>query len=283
MDNVSWIFGNAQGSRKVGRGAFTLIELLVVISIIALLIGILLPVLGNAREAALTAKCLVNMRTLTQASLNYSVDNDDSLPRASTTAFNGNPGDEAVWFVALDSYLGQLTNTQVTVAGDRRFDEFKQDPVYTQIPTIPTVNSQNLREFNRTIKMNEFINEFDRAGQVPTGDGYTKIYDIPSPSETAFFADGHGTDTTGSMGTTNITEIGRFNVTADRVALRHADNSANVSKADGSASNEKMEILGLWTPDDSNRQVERWFPDYTVFGPIATRNPEQRLIWNFRR
>jgi len=54
------------------KRAFTLVQLLVVIGIIAILVGILLPTLSRAREAANKAACLSNLRQLGTACLEYS-------------------------------------------------------------------------------------------------------------------------------------------------------------------------------------------------------------------
>ncbi len=62
------------------KRGFTLIELLVVISIIALLMGILLPVMGRARLQAKVVAVNAELREIGMALEAYSFDNDDKYP-----------------------------------------------------------------------------------------------------------------------------------------------------------------------------------------------------------
>src|SRR4051794_5851575 len=69
------------------RPAFTLVELLVVIGIIALLVGILLPALNKARQAAATIKCASNLRSVGQGVAQYVSQNKGFIP--ASVVFSG--------------------------------------------------------------------------------------------------------------------------------------------------------------------------------------------------
>lgn len=62
------------------KRGFTLIELLVVVSIIALLVAILLPALGKAREQARIISCQANCQQIGLLTSMYRLDNDDKAP-----------------------------------------------------------------------------------------------------------------------------------------------------------------------------------------------------------
>src|SRR5215510_814826 len=88
-----WMFPTALRRRRSGacfglegmrmhRRAFTLVELLVVIAIITILLAILLPIVGRAREQARRVQCASNLRQITQAWLLYADNNQGLLPAA---------------------------------------------------------------------------------------------------------------------------------------------------------------------------------------------------------
>ena len=97
--------------RRPAAAGFTLVELLVVIGIVALLVAVLLPALGLAREAANTIKCASNLRSIGQGIATYVVEYKGVLPPSNTwknlqvTATDQSPSRPADGSVHWSSFL----------------------------------------------------------------------------------------------------------------------------------------------------------------------------------
>jgi len=81
-------------TRRINQG-FTLIELLVVVSIIALLISILLPAVGETRRQARISLCTSNMKQHGLGAQNFATQNNDTLPCAPNSTAPNTPGNPA--------------------------------------------------------------------------------------------------------------------------------------------------------------------------------------------
>ncbi|HNS80878.1 MAG TPA: type II secretion system protein [Kiritimatiellia bacterium] len=100
--------------------AFTLIELLVVIAIIAVLVALLLPAIGNAKERANRIKCNGNLRSWGQAYVIYLVDSQGVFPTQGSgpgAGWAADPMDPEkssdAWFNVLPQLIGGRTYSQL--------------------------------------------------------------------------------------------------------------------------------------------------------------------------
>ena len=86
----------------IGSRAFTLIELLVVVAIIAVLAGLILPVVGRIQEQSRGTKCTNFLRQLGTAAMLYANDHDLTLP---VTVHQRSAGGKS-WSITLQAYAG---------------------------------------------------------------------------------------------------------------------------------------------------------------------------------
>lgn len=98
-------------SPSVRSRAFTLVELLSVIVIIAILAGLILPLLGRFRAQANAGKCMSNLRQMGVAFRLYAADNRGFLPavskHASADTTKGSINTKGAWQVEISPYFGR--------------------------------------------------------------------------------------------------------------------------------------------------------------------------------
>jgi prepilin-type N-terminal cleavage/methylation domain-containing protein/prepilin-type processing-associated H-X9-DG protein len=164
----------------VENKGFNIIELLIVLVVIAVLAGVVIPVLYAAKHRAQQIVCVNNLRQIFLALEQYTNDNNGWLPRPnnSDTSKDGTKECSAeVWFKAIDRYLMALQppSNRDTISLEERLLQVKQDPIFKTVPL-------SKQDTTRTIKMNQNI--------LPASECQRSIETIGETTRTVLLFDG---------------------------------------------------------------------------------------------
>ena len=166
------------------RRGFTLIELLVVISIIALLMAILIPVVAMAKDLAKTVVCRQNVRSIVTAWYMYADDNDGRLVHADIYTYRD------------DEWAHNTRNGTIeTRSFDEKLEAIKTGRLYDYLKNVKVYHCPADHRYKKVYgpfgdgeyrsyailrSMNGLTAQEERENEIPV---YTKYLQIKRPAD----------------------------------------------------------------------------------------------------
>ena len=236
------------------RHAFTLIELLVVISIIALIIAILLPALGQARESAKVMTCLSNARQIALAMAVYTDEQQERFPAHRSVSLGA---DAWGWNDKLLEFE-YVSTEDVFRCPSVPYWESNKNPGTTHPVVVTGREGLDFIPYG----YNSFWLGYDpyNGSSHPTGRNYTKRSDVKNPSDLMMVSDSQI-----SLQDTWATSMWYPNRRAgilEGVSDVH-DGKANLSFADGHSEGMDADEVNGITNDPAEVQDSKkyWIPN----------------------